>query len=341
MARNYTLGRKKVPLDQATDKDLNYWGKRTEEEIAKDPTGQYVDFKKGQLRAIKAEIQKRRSNPSAPAAAAPVIQAPPVDISLVEAIADPNAVNRKLMELASQFHLVTPATAVGNLPEGCEVQFSLIKIAPDDPHLYSAGNNGEVSLDKYHLLSILGAAGGNIDDLKRVGYVDHPHYCECGAWISYRQFDGTWARRSGSAVIDVREPLGPNYVSIMRDAQANDRDPAPRLAELRKFILPQTESRALNRAIANIGVRRSYPVEALAKPFMVVKLAFTGRSEDPEARAQFRKAIADSFLDSSRALYGAPSPIRRRPAPEPPPPPHDEEEPFHWDVEDEPATKTG
>jgi hypothetical protein len=199
----------------------------------------------------------------------------------------------------------------------------MVQISPDDPHLYPL-SGGKLGLDHTHLQAILGAAGGSMEFSRRLDSGSHPHYCRMEVGIVYRLFDATPVRRSGTAEMDVREPNGPRYVEIMEKAKDGDRDPHKQLLELRKFLLPQTETRALNRAIAAMGVRRSYTKAELKKPFAVARLFFSGRSEDPEARKQFRAAIAQSFLMGQAALYGGSPQHVAPPAPqlqfhEPPP----------------------
>src|SRR5690606_10771387 len=130
------------------------------------------------------------------------------------------------------------------IPEGCEVQVSMVQISPNDPHLYSLAG-GKYGIDRVHLATILGAAGGSIEFSRRLDSGSHPHYCRMEVGIVYRLFDGTPVRRSGTAEIDVREPDGPRYIEIVEKARGANppRDPSKQLLELRKFILPHTESR--------------------------------------------------------------------------------------------------
>jgi hypothetical protein len=58
------------------------------------------------------------------------------------------------------------------------------------------------------------------------------------------------------------------------------------------------------RAIGAIGVRREYRRSELARPFLVARLAFTGRTSDPDLRREFARIIAERHLVARRSLYG-------------------------------------
>jgi len=331
-------------LDAASEADIRWVAGKIKEKLDADPNKPYADKDRRFLDAVNAELQRRRNGGGAPAQA---IQRQAPSVALVESYIDPAKATAALQQATQHFHLVTPATSVGNLPDGCEVQLSMVQISQDDPHLYTVGD--KVALDKYHLIAILNAAAGSIDYLRRVDNGSHPHYCACEAQVSYRMFDGSLIRRPGNAEMDVRAPDGQRYVEIVEKAKnaTPPRDPSRQLLELRKFLLPQTESRALNRAIANMGVRRSYERGELSRPFMVARVMFTGRSEDPEARKQFRAAIAQSFLGATAGMYGPPQQLppatTHTPAPPLSAPPFRDtdgsDEPYEYEYDD-PAPAT-
>lgn len=209
-----------------------------------------------------------------------------------------------LQRAEEDFHLVSPATVCGNLPEGCEVTLAMVAIDPNDKNLYKVG--GKIGLDRVALAKIAQAAGVTVTQSRRTDNALHPHYCAWMVEIAYRLFDGSVVRRQGSVEIDCRAPGGAAYVEIVEKAAKADppRSPDQQLLELRKFLTRHAESKALNRAIAAMGIRRSYTSEELKKPFMVARVMFTGRSNDPEARREFRQHIATSFLNGTAQLYG-------------------------------------
>jgi hypothetical protein len=227
---------------------------------------------------------------------------------------NPQEATQALQRAAESFHLVSPATVCGNLPEGCEVTLAMVHIDPNDKNLYKVG--GKIGLDRVSLAKIAQAAGVTVTRSERTDNGGHPHYCSWMVEISYRLFDGSVVRRVGNVEIDCREPNGAAYVEIVekaKNAKDGPRKPDAQLLELRKFLTRHAESKALNRAIAAMGIRRSYTEEELRKPFVVARVMFTGRSSDPEARREFRQHIATSFLSGTSQLYGGQPQTRQLP----------------------------
>jgi hypothetical protein len=248
---------------------------------------------------------------------------------------DPNKATAALKEAAEAFHLVSPAPMVGALPEGCAVALALVRISPDDPHLYKVGD--KMALDKTHLSTIANAIGASTVYSRRTDDGSHPHYCSWTVKVRFRQFDGTWLSRQGSVEMDVREPFGAEYVDAVRKAEKAGRDATGQLGELRRFIARHAESKALNRAYAALGIRRSYTRAELERPFCVARIVFTGQSDDPAARAQFREGIMNSFLGSSEDAFGPADqsqPMEQLASP-PPPALADYSEPPTYDAEGE------
>lgn len=287
------------PLSEASEKTLAYWARSANNDAMK--------------AACAAELANRGIQP-------PDRSAQTDERGLVEgAFTNPQEATQALQRAAESFHLVSPATVCGNLPEGCEVTLSMVHIDPTDANLYKVGS--KIGLDRVSLAKIAQAAGVTVTRSERTDNGGHPHYCSWMVEISYRLFDGSVVRRVGNVEIDCREPAGAAYVEIVEKARsATDKagNPAPRkpdaqLLELRKFLTRHAESKALNRAIAAMGIRRSYTAEELRKPFVVARVMFTGRSNDPEARREFRQHIATSFLSGTSQLYGAQPQTRQLP----------------------------
>lgn len=318
-------------ITDASEKDLEYWIRRKDEDLCKDPDGRFAASNKRWLDAARAELD-RRADPagstgdsySAEMVAEPRSASTAISrtgeasvLELVGSYSDPLTLNRALRTCAEQCHLISPAPMVAHVPEGCEVMLTAVRIAASDDHLYSVGN-GKVALDKTHLVQLLNAMHGSIAFSRRVDDRSHPHHCEAEVGIQYHNFDGSTVIRSARAEMDLREPHGPRYVATVEAARAKDRDPSGELLQQRKFIWRHTEGRALAGAIANIGIRRSYERHELAKPFVVAGLMFTGHSPDPEIQRENRRAIRESFLGSARQMFAAP------PAPIPNQSPDDE-----------------
>ena len=93
------------------------------------------------------------------------------------------------------------------------------------------------------------------------------------------------------------------------------------IRDTRLFLLRHAETKAKLRAIADMGVRRSYTAEELSKPFRVARLMWTGRTNDPELKRVFAEKTADAMIGAASAMYGMQSapapraPIRQVEAP--------------------------
>lgn len=311
-------GRSKgTPLHEAEDKDLRYWVGRIEKDLA-EGTARFPDRDAPLAAAMRAELERRGEAPgSAPRAAPPPRSATPPNGNgasrqiersrnsevVTGQFADSARATSAMLHASEVAHLVAPAPACGTLPEGCELTLSAVMVDVKN-ETYTVG--GKKGLSKVALDKIAGAAGLSWDP-RMSGRLDDgsdPHYCHYRAVGTMRLFDGSLRTLSGEVEIGARE--GSSQIDeIETKARKNNRDPEGQILELRKFLLRHAESKAKNRAIRSLGVRTSYEEAELAKPFVVARLQFTGRSEDPAARAMFRSKIADSFLGASTSLYGA------------------------------------
>lgn len=278
---------------------------------------------KADLKAACAEEQKRRAAGGKPASASaqqqpPATQPPPATASQAVAtrsstdiisgtFRDARKATEVLMHAQQVAHLVAPATVCATLPEGCEV--ALAAVVVDVEHeTYKISD--KLGLGKTALERIAAAAGVSWDPVlsQRLDDASEPRYCHFRAVGYVRGFDGQMLTRSGEVEIDARDG-SPQIEEILTKAKKNNRDPSAQILELRKFLLRHAESKAKNRAIRSLGVRTSYEPKELAKPFVVAKLMFTGQSDDPEARREFRGMIAQSFLGATNAMYGVPQSV--------------------------------
>lgn len=244
--------------------------------------------------------------------------------------------NEVLVTASRDYHLVSPATECGALPEGCEVALSSVQIDVDN-ETYDVGG-GKRGLAKPALDKIASAAGVSWD-ARQSGRLDNGsdhHYVTFQAVATLRHFDGTEIQIIGTKEMDLRdgsaqvEALWERYraAKIAFDkgtsrAKWPPKEPTAQIREMRLHILAHAESKAKLRATRSIGIRASYTAEELRRPFMVAKLMFTGRTDDPELRRIFAEKRADAMLGGMRALYGsAPAPTTPAPARAylPPPP---------------------
>lgn len=321
-------------LADAPTEAITYWYKRKHANLEAEPNGRYAESDRKWLTAAYAEMERRKTNggpaqttqsatrPAPAQHAAPQGQAITVTqrpaLALAGAYGDAAAVSSRLAEAAVSAHLVSPATTCAELPEGCAVALSVVQIDTASNEIYAiTGNKRDpkptdmCGLSKVALDKIAAAAGiswvphltGRLDDGR------DPHYCHFRAVARVRDLDGTIRELPGEVEIDARDG-SPQIEEIASKARAraakyNDTNDggASQILELRKFLIRHAESKAMNRAIRKLGVRTSYTRAELAKPFVVAKIMFTGRSEDPELRRMFAGKIADNFLASSNALY--------------------------------------
>jgi hypothetical protein len=216
------------------------------------------------------------------------------------------ALNDRLRWAMDNMHLVAPATSCGSLPLGCEVALSGFMIDTEDKHgeIYAVGGGkfglSRVALDK------IGTALGISWDPKLSGRQDDgsdPNYCAWTAVGHYRHFDGSVQTVIGSKEMDLRKG-SPQLQALQAKIREPGKTADGQIREMRLHIVAHAESKARLRAIANMGVKRSYTMEELKKPFVIAKLMFTGRTDNPELQKVFANKIADSFLGGRAAAYG-------------------------------------
>ena len=336
MAQVFTIpggSDKGKPITEAPDKSLDWWIAKISENLANDPDSKFAAKDSAWLVAARAE--KARRNGGAPAEAPKsngTVQKVSTEIVRTSASAivegsfmEPSRATAALHAAAAQCHLVSPAPVCGSMPEGCEMALAMVRI-DDATETYSITGarkpedwkpTDTVGLGKVALEKIAVAAGISWDprQTRRLDNGRDAHYVHFKAVGQLRGFDGQIVVLTGEVEIDMREG-SPQVVEIRekahRRAVANPNDPNDggdsQILEKRKFILREAETKAKNRAIASMGVRRSFKRAELTKPFAVARIMFTGHTNDPVARARFQDKIADSFLSGTAALYGGTGP---------------------------------
>ena len=218
---------------------------------------------------------------------------PPNSTALAKtgAYRDPVAINRVLKDVAATCHLLSPASTVGSLPEGCEIVLSAVQVSEQDTYSVRGGN----ALKKTALDLIAGALG--VSWLPNLCYrADDgisPYFVHYKAAGVYKSLDGQPVTITGEKIMDLR--TGSPMAEGMKEAE---------LVMARSHILSHAESKAKNRAIRSTGLRPSYSTADLAKPFICARIMFTGRTDDPELKRQFAADISRSFMGGSQALYG-------------------------------------
>lgn len=266
---------------------------------------------------------------------------------IVGSVDDPGQLTNRLTFAAQHFHLVAPQTAVGVIPEGCSVALSavVIDVAHETYPIPGSSNRGlgKVALDRI-------AAGAGVSwDPRQSGRLDDgsdPHYCHYRAVGTVREFDGTVRTLVSEKEVDVREG-SPQVDAIVErcisklkrensrlsDAEAQKRGRQAgenQIREIRLHILGHAETKARLRAIRTLGIRTAYEPAELQKPFVVAKIVWSGRTDDPYLRREFALNQQRAMLGASEALYGgspqqaangpATSAPPARPGVSPPPP---------------------
>lgn len=334
---------KGTPITESADKDVRYWFDRIAKDLRENPDKEYADRDRAWLAAAKTELVKRgvasddlaipaRSTATKPrAVAAPNGDAarPPstaltrsaAPTSIVGSARDPGVVNAELEAAVRTSHLVSPATICGFLPEGCEVAISMIKVDPNTdkggPGEVSPVGGGKLSLSGF-VLKRIGAAAGISWDMNATGRLDDgsdPHYCHYRAVGWVRNFDGSVRCLSGEVEIDMREG-SPQFIA-MKERAKDGSNFTSQLRDTRLFLIRHAETKAKLRAIADMGVKRSYTTAELAKPFKVARLMWTGRTDDPELKQLFAAKTADAMIGASSMMYGVQTAPAVRPAPTP------------------------
>lgn len=227
--------------------------------------------------------------------------------TIVGSDANPQRLTEKLTRAAELYNVVAPQTAVGTLPEGCDVAIVAVVVDPETESYAITGGGGTRGLSKVALDKIDAAAGiswdanlsGRLDDGR------HPHYCHFRKVGHIRNFDGSVRTIANEKVMDLRDGSA-QVDEILSKAKTPDAGWA-QVRQTRVHILSHAETKARLRAVRSIGLRSSYSPDALRKPFVIAKLVWTGKTQDPELRRAFALKQQDAMLGANAALYGAPS----------------------------------
>jgi hypothetical protein len=207
---------------------------------------------------------------------------------------NPGDITRTIKRALATGHYMGAATSCSNLPLGCEVAFSAVKIdlARETYPLTIGKKRG---IGKTALNRIGKAIGVNWDTRlsHRTDDGKDPCFASYKAVGHYRDFDGTWRTVEGEKQMDLRE--GTERAKSMKSGE---------LSEARKFIAEHAQTKAQLRAIRSIGIETSYDPEYYDDPIICARLVFTGRSDNPEIQARFAELTAVAMLGGTNMLYG-------------------------------------
>jgi len=352
MAFTIPFGKSKgTALDQADSKDLQYCITSISKKLVEEPNGPYGAKNRQWLDAAQAELARRSGQQSLGATAPPQRAAPPAttrnggsahempktssgaamtiaspaDVEQVQgSYRDPAKLNLIFDQVRRVANLVSPAPAVGRLPAGCAVALAVVWVDTREMskggEIYPTGS-GNYGIAKSALLRISGAAGisWDIDRCLRLDDGSHPHYCCYRAVGSIVDFDGM-DRVLPPKTIELDLRNGSAQIESI-EARSRSGDVTAQLREMRLFILRHTEGRAIAGVVRNIGMKTSFTLDELSKPFVCARLMFTGESDDAGQRAKFETMIAAKMLGGRASLYGgAQLPARAAPVLQQPPP---------------------
>lgn len=227
----------------------------------------------------------------------PVAEPPKQEIAKrTETITTPTQFEAAIAKWTGNYNLLTPFTQITGLAPQHGIIASVVKINPD-PSKGGAGevynglpflNAGEVALAKIGLRKIAEGAGISITTV-RTDPRTIANLWEFKAIASYRGIDGTVVTREATAEWDLRDG-SPRLKGWTKN----------QVEEGRKNGLRNAETRAINAAIREFGIKQKYTPAELAKPFLVLRVAW---QPDPSNPDQMRM-VAENAMRGTSTLYG-------------------------------------
>lgn len=215
-------------------------------------------------------------------------------------ITTPSEYRDAMTRWAGHYNILTAFTNLSGLAPQHGIVASVVQINPD-PSKNGPGEvydglpflkGGEVALAKIGLRKIADCGGINTETI-RTDPRTFPYYWEVKAIATYTGIDGRMVRREATVEWDLRD--GSPRMKGWTPAQVE---------ENRKNGLRNCETRAINAAIRECGVKQKYTRQELAKPFLVIRVAFQPDMADPAQR----RLVAEHALRGTSALYPSSSP---------------------------------
>ena len=236
-----------------------------------------------------------------PDTTSPTNGAPTMD----QIITDPSALAQKVLEWKQKgYHVLSPAIRVWAFAPNHGVNISLVTLNPDNEDCYrdpSLMKSDERAISKIGLLKIAQAAGVNWVPNLTVRMDDRrtQHFWEFRAVGVTIGYDGMPQVLQGTVEIDLRDG----------SAQINGWSEA-RVLQARRFGLRLSESKAMEAAIRQLGLKSKYTVKELAQPFVILRVSYVPDLSD----ARIREMVALRALSGAGVLYAG-----QRALPEPMP----------------------
>lgn len=314
-----------TPLIDAEEKDIRFWLDRKRAENQRDPKNRFVRANSEWIGAAERELQRRSEDLAEweaemePEGERTELVQRPASAALTQvpsgAIRQADEATNALRIAAQLGHLISPAPAVGHIPEGCSVMVSAV-VVDKERETYPMSGSSERGLSKVALDKIAAALGVDWDPerTKRLDDGSEAFYRCMQVAGRVRQLDGAWRSIQGTKELDLRDGSPIVEEILTREAKKREEQGSKyrgdgghrEIVQKRQHILSLCDTEARLRAIRSLGLRTSYTHDELAKPFVVARLAFDGRSDNPETARYFSERIAENFLGASTALYGAP-----------------------------------
>lgn len=213
-----------------------------------------------------------------------------------ETITTPTQFEAAIQKWQGNYNLLSPFTQITGLAPKHGIIASAVKINPD-PSKGGPGEvynglpflgEGEVALAKIGLRKIAEGAGISITT-ERTDPRTIPFLWEFKAIATYRGIDGTVVRREATAEWDLRE--GSPRLKGWSTKQ---------LEEGRKNGLRNAETRAINAAIREFGIKQKYHQRELAKPFLVLRCAWQPDPTNPDDM----RLVGENAMRGTSTLYG-------------------------------------
>ena len=202
------------------------------------------------------------------------------------------ALEQQLQVWQSQHvHALCPVIDFGALPEQYALVPAKVQIDPN-PQMGEVYFNsqfckpGEVALSAIGLQKLAHCAGISLYT-KRTDPRNIPNYWEYQAVARWTGLDGAPIERSATKEWDLRD--GSDQLKGFTPKQ---------ISEARKHGGRNAETRAINAAIRQLGIKQKYTTEELKKPFGLVRVVYQPDMRDPVQRA----IVAQSALGASAAF---------------------------------------
>lgn len=213
-----------------------------------------------------------------------------------EVITTPTQFESALQRWTGRYNLLTPFTQITGLAPKHGIIASAVRIdsnpAKGGPGEVYDGlpflQDSEVAIAKIGLRKIAEAAGISITtertDPRAIQFL-----WEFKAIATWRGIDGTVVRREATAEWDLRD--GSPRLKGWKPQQ---------IEEGRKNGLRNAETRAINAAIREIGIKQQYHRRELEKPFLVLRVAWQPDPNNPDDM----RLVGENAMRGTSTLYG-------------------------------------